>query len=97
MPTYDYKCTKCDHGFELFQSMSEEPAKKCPECGGLVRRLVSGGKGLIFKGSGFYLTDYVKNKDTKKESKKNNGVEKKKTKSDSTKKNTPKSKTTEKK
>tara|TARA_Y100000588_G_scaffold214901_1_gene228833 strand:+ start:58415 stop:58648 length:234 start_codon:yes stop_codon:yes gene_type:complete len=77
--------------------MSEEPAKKCPECGGLVRRLVSGGKGLIFKGSGFYLTDYVKNKDTKKESKINKAEEKKKTKSDSTKKNTPKSKTIEKK
>ena len=97
MPTYDYKCTKCDHGFELFQSMSEEPAKKCPECGGSVRRLVSKNKKLIFKNSGFYLTDYVKNKNTKKESTKNDGVEKQKTKSDSTKKNTPKSKTKEKK
>ena len=88
MPTYDYKCNQCGHDFELFQSMSEDHIKKCPECGGKVRRLVSGGSGLIFKGSGFYLTDYVKGKE--KPSPDKNGKEKKKTKSD-----TPREKKTE--
>ena len=60
MPTYDYICKKCDHTFEYFQAMSDTPLKNCPECKSKVRRLVSGGSGLIFKGSGFYLTDYVK-------------------------------------
>lgn len=58
MPTYDYICNKCGHTFELFQSMTETPRKTCPVCKRVVRRLVSGGSGLIFKGSGFYLTDY---------------------------------------
>ena len=57
MPTYEYECKKCNHRFEVFQSMSDEPIKKCPECGKQVRRLVSGGVGVIFKGSGFYVTD----------------------------------------
>jgi putative FmdB family regulatory protein len=57
MPTYEYECKKCSHRFEVFQSMSDEPIKKCPECGKQVRRLVSGGVGVIFKGSGFYVTD----------------------------------------
>ncbi len=60
MPTYDYKCKECDHAFEYFQAMSDAPLELCPECTGNVRRLVSGGSGLIFKGSGFYLTDYAK-------------------------------------
>ena len=60
MPTYDYQCTSCDHVFEMFQSMSDDPIKECPVCGKKVRRLISGGTGLIFKGSGYYLTDYVK-------------------------------------
>jgi len=62
MPTYEYACPKCGHQFEQFQSMRDEPLKKCPKCGksGL-KRLVGGGAGLIFKGSGFYITDY-KNK-----------------------------------
>ena len=60
MPTYDYICKKCDHTFEYFQAMSDTPLENCPECKSKVRRLVSGGSGLIFKGSGFYLTDYVK-------------------------------------
>ena len=67
MPTYDYKCTQCGHDFEMFQSMSESHIKKCPECGGNVRRLVGGGSGHIFKGSGFYVTDYVKGKEQKKD------------------------------
>ena len=85
MPTYDYKCTQCGHGFEMFQSMSEDHIKKCPECEGIVRRLVGGGSGLIFKGSGFYLTDYVKGKDQKKKSDGQNGKEKKSTKTDKSK------------
>ena len=60
MPTYDYQCTECGHTFEAFQSMTEEPLKKCPECNGKVKRLIGGGSGLIFKGSGFYITDYKK-------------------------------------
>ena len=58
MPTYDYECTACTHTFELFQSINAKPMKKCPECGGTVRRLIGKGAGIIFKGSGFYETDY---------------------------------------
>ncbi len=60
MPTYEYECKKCGHLFERFQSMMEDPVKVCPECGGKVKRLISSGAGLIFKGSGFYITDYKK-------------------------------------
>jgi putative FmdB family regulatory protein len=61
MPTYEYACTKCGHAFEAFQSMKDAPLKQCPKCrkAGL-KRLVGGGAGLIFKGSGFYITDYKK-------------------------------------
>lgn len=59
MPTYEYKCNKCGHEFEIFQSIKDSPLKKCPECGkNSLKKLISGGAGLIFKGSGFYLTDY---------------------------------------
>jgi putative FmdB family regulatory protein len=62
MPTYEYACQKCDHTFEQFQSMRDEPLTRCPSCGKkALKRLVGGGAGLIFKGSGFYITDY-KNK-----------------------------------
>ena len=62
MPTYEYVCQKCGHEFEQFQSMRDEALKKCPKCGkAALKRLVGGGAGLIFKGSGFYITDY-KNK-----------------------------------
>lgn len=64
MPTYEYKCLKCDHRFELFQKMTADPVKECPVCGGEVKRLIGAGAGPIFKGSGFYQTDY-KNKSTK--------------------------------
>lgn len=65
MPTYDYMCLVCHHRFEAFQSMSEKPLDKCPVCGEAVKRLIGPGAGLIFKGSGFYITDY-KNKERKK-------------------------------
>ncbi|MFH1277471.1 MAG: FmdB family zinc ribbon protein [Candidatus Eisenbacteria bacterium] len=58
MPTYEYECQRCGHRFERFQSMTDEPVKRCPECRGKVNRLLSGGAGFIFKGSGFYITDY---------------------------------------
>lgn len=58
MPTYEYKCSKCEEIFERFQRISDEPLKVCPVCGGSLNRLVSGGVGIIFKGSGFYTTDY---------------------------------------
>jgi len=57
MPTYEYECKSCSHGFEVFQSMSDPPLKDCPKCGKEVRRLILGGSGVIFKGSGFYVTD----------------------------------------
>ncbi|HUU46250.1 MAG TPA: zinc ribbon domain-containing protein [Acidobacteriota bacterium] len=59
MPTYEYKCRACDHRFEAFQSMTEDPVKVCPRCGKEdVERLISAGAGLLFKGSGFYITDH---------------------------------------
>lgn len=59
MPTYDYECQKCRHGFELFQKMSDKPGGTCPQCGSRrVKRLLGTGAGMIFKGSGFYITDY---------------------------------------
>lgn len=60
MPTYEYRCEKCGNEFEAFQRMSDASVKKCPKCQGRVRRLISGGSGLIFKGSGFYITDYAR-------------------------------------
>lgn len=59
MPTYDYVCEACDHAFELFQSIKEDAKKKCPKCGKLkLRRLIGPGAAIVFKGSGFYKTDY---------------------------------------
>jgi len=64
MPTYEYGCKNCGHRFEELQRMSDDPITVCPQCGEkTVKRLVSGGAGLIFKGSGFYITDY-KNKNS---------------------------------
>jgi putative FmdB family regulatory protein len=57
MPTYEYRCPT-GHEFELFQRMSDEPRMACPECGKIAERLLSAGAGLIFKGEGFYITDY---------------------------------------
>ena len=59
MPTYEYKCNACGHEFEAFQSIKDDPLTTCPRCGkDEVQRLISPGGGLIFKGSGFYITDY---------------------------------------
>ena len=63
MPTYDYECEKCGR-FELFQSMKDDPIKECPKCKGIVHRLIGGGSGIIFKGTGFYETDYKKKSPT---------------------------------
>lgn len=71
MPTYDYVCDACKHSFELFQSMKDNPIKKCPKCGKLkARRLLGTGGGILFKGTGFYQTDYKSSK-TPKNSKSN--------------------------
>lgn len=59
MPTYDYECKSCDHQWEVFQSIKAKPIRKCPECGKLkAKRMIGTGAGIIFKGSGFYETDY---------------------------------------
>jgi putative FmdB family regulatory protein len=58
MPTYEYECQKCGNRFELFQRITEPPKKRCPKCKGKLARLLGTGAGLIFKGSGFYSTDY---------------------------------------
>ena len=67
MPTYDYECEK-GHRFEAFQSMKDEPLRECRECGAPVRRLIGPGSGFIFKGGGFYITDY-RSKDYKEKAK----------------------------
>ncbi len=68
MPTYEYECQKCKHAFEQFQSMKDDPLKKCPKCKKQsLKRLIGGGAGLIFKGTGFYITDYKNKPSGKKE------------------------------
>jgi putative FmdB family regulatory protein len=58
MPTYEYECLENGHRFEEYQFITEDPIEVCPYCGGPTRRLISGGAGIIFKGTGFYQTDY---------------------------------------
>lgn len=59
MPTYEYRCKTCEHEWEEFQSIKSKPSRKCPECGKLkAERIISAGGGILFKGSGFYETDY---------------------------------------
>ena len=59
MPTYEYLCSNCDHEWEAYQAISAKPLRKCPRCGKMkAERLISSGGGIIFKGSGFYQTDY---------------------------------------
>ncbi|MEO0081958.1 MAG: FmdB family zinc ribbon protein [candidate division WOR-3 bacterium] len=62
MPTYEYECRKCGHRFEVFQRIVDPPVRKCPKCkrNGSVEQIILGGSGLIFKGSGFYITDYAR-------------------------------------
>lgn len=67
MPTYEYECTVCSWRFDLFQNMNERPHESCPKCAGALKRLIGKGAGIIFKGDGFYSTDYRK-KDNKQES-----------------------------
>lgn len=73
MPTYTYKCVKCSLQFETFQSIMDPPLQICPSCQGELKRVITGGTGLIFKGSGFYITDYSRKKNQ------GNGAEKKNT------------------
>ena len=60
MPTYEYQCTQCNYLFEEFQKISDQPKTVCPQCSGPLKRLPGAGSGIIFKGSGFYCTDYKK-------------------------------------
>ena len=89
MPTYEYQCRNCDHLFEEFQSIMAKPLKKCPECKKMrLQRLIGGGAGLIFKGSGFYITDYRSDNykaAAKKDSNSSSSSGEKKSSSDSTK------------
>ena len=62
MPTYDYRCKACGHQYEAFQSITADPLTECPVCKGPVERLIGSGAGLVFKGSGFYITDYKNSK-----------------------------------
>lgn len=68
MPTYEYECSHCEHGFEELQSMLDKKLKKCPECGkNTLHRLIGSGSGIVFKGSGFYETDYKRKEAPKNE------------------------------
>ncbi len=58
MPTYDYRCRKCGHSFELFHGIKDDAPKRCPKCRGRAQRVPAGGAGVLFKGTGFYVTDY---------------------------------------
>jgi putative FmdB family regulatory protein len=80
MPTYDYECLDCGYTFEVFQKINESPLKNCPQCKGTLKRLIGAGSGLIFKGSGFYITDYKKgsSKEKKKDETKKNDKERNK-------------------
>ncbi|MEO0715672.1 MAG: zinc ribbon domain-containing protein [Planctomycetota bacterium] len=83
MPTYDYRCNNCEHEFELFQSMSASHKRKCPECGKhALERLIGTGAAVMFKGSGFYETDY-RSESYKKAAKADSGGDKSESKSES--------------
>ncbi len=75
MPTYEYRCPACGRDFELFQRMSDPPGAPCPDCGKAAERLISAGGGLLFRGEGFYITDY--RSDAYKEKAKREGGDKK--------------------
>jgi putative FmdB family regulatory protein len=85
MPTYDYLCADCGYRFEMFQKMTDELVKICPQCQHTsVRRLIGGGNGLLFKGSGFYITDYKRSGNA------NSGTSEKKTETTKSEKTTTK-------
>jgi putative FmdB family regulatory protein len=65
MPTYDYRCPQCGHEYEAFQKISDQTLVKCPQCGARGERRITGGAGIHFKGSGFYITDYKRAGDKK--------------------------------
>jgi len=100
MPTYAYACTNCEHHFEAFQSIKAGPLRKCPECGkNSLKRLIGTGAAIIFKGSGFYATDYRTDSYKKAAESETNGgkkktAEKKETKAESTTASTTKSEDT---
>ena len=86
MPTYDYKCSSCGYTFEYFQPMSAEPLTECPQCKRILKRMIGTGAGPIFKGSGFYQTDYKSNSSQKDKNKSTNstpGTDKKTSKEES--------------
>ena len=83
MPTYDYVCENCGNNFEEFQSITAEPLTDCPKCFGKVKRLIGSGNGFLFKGSGFYITDY-RSDSYKKDKSKAEGTASSKTKSKTT-------------
>lgn len=94
MPTYDYQCDDCGHAFEKFQSITARPLRKCPTCGkSKVRRLIGSGAGVIFKGGGFYQTDY-RSKSYKQAAERDKPKTKSKDKPAETGKNAPKKPTT---
>ena len=68
MPTYEYRCEKCGHQFEVFHGIRDRKPRRCPRCRSRARRVPAGGAGLIFRGSGFYITDY-RSKDYKEKAK----------------------------
>ena len=69
MPTYEYYCEDCGERFELFQKITDEALTVCPKCGGRLKRKITGGAGVIFKGTGFYETDYKRKSSPKKKGK----------------------------
>jgi len=91
MPTYDYACQDCDNNFEEFQSITAEPLTNCPECSGAVKRLIGSGNGFLFKGNGFYITDY-RSDNYKKDKSKAEGTTSSKTKDKTKTKNKTKAK-----
>lgn len=72
MPTYDYKCLECNYTFEEFQKMTDDHLETCPECSGKIKRLIGSGAAPIFKGSGFYQTDYKNSSKSEKSQKSEN-------------------------
>jgi putative FmdB family regulatory protein len=82
VPTYTYKCQQCGIQFESFQSMMDPPLQTCPSCHGELQRVITGGSGLIFRGSGFYITDYSKKRSNGNKSEKKSETKTKESKAD---------------